>query len=47
MPPVVIAAPASIGALAPMRPISCPTIPETTTIVPASGRKATPDRSAL
>jgi hypothetical protein len=47
MPPAVTAVPVSISRRVPVRAISWPTIAETTTIVPANGRKASPDFSAL
>ena len=39
MPPVVAAPPANMSGRAPVRLISWETMPETTTIVPANGRK--------
>ena len=47
MPPAVIAVPATISGRAPVRAMTWLTIPETTTMVPANGRNARPDFSAL
>ncbi len=47
MPTAVIAAPASISGRAPIRAISCETIPDITTITAANGSAPSPALSGL